>query len=164
MDYRFRSMSKTCAKTGRPLEPGSTCYSVLIEKNGEFQRQDFSQEGWDGLPEEAIGFWKCKVPLPEAKDAATVDPEALMQYFEQLQESPNQQQERLLYVLALFLLQRRRLRLDGSATLDDVEYLQLSGSRGEGPFEVRDQKLSQEEISELTAALNHQLTIGWEAA
>lgn len=164
MDYRFKPISKTCAKTGNPLVPGSLCHSVLVEMHGEFVRLDFSEEGWEGLPTEAVGYWKCQVPIPEARDASKVDSETLMQLFEQMLESPNSQQERLAYVLALHLLQRRRLRLDETIVQDDTDMLFLSGSRGEGPFLVRDQKLTQSEIADLRAALNHHLTTGWEAA
>jgi hypothetical protein len=164
MDYRFKPISKTCAATGEPLVPGEVCHSVLFERDGVYERLDYSQQGWQGIPEGAIGYWRCVVPHPESRDAATADPETLLHYFEQLIEQPNPQQERLGYVLALHLLQRRRLRLDGSREEDGVEYLQVSGSRGEGPFEVRDQQLSQEEISQLQAALNQQLTQEWSAA
>ena len=164
MDYRFRPLSKTCAATGQPLAPGSVCYSVLVERDGVYERLDYSADAWTGVPVEAIGFWQCVVPHPEAKDVHTVDPEALLQYFEQLVEESNPAQAKLLYVLALYLLQRRRLRLDGSHVVDDVEYLEVSGTRGEGPYDIPDQQLSRDEISELQAALNQQLTTQWNAA
>ncbi len=164
MDYRFKPISKNCAKTGKPLVPGSVCYSILVERNGDLERLDFSEEGWEGVPKEAVGFWKCRVPVPEVKDAARVDSETLMQLFEQLQESPNPQQERLAYVLALHLLQRRRLKLDDTAVVEESDMLQLIGSRGEGPFAIRDQKLTQTEIVELRGVLNRHLTTGGEAA
>lgn len=164
MDYRFKPISKTCAGTGEPLVPGSECYSALVDRNGVLERLDFSSTGWQGLPPNGIGYWKCTVPEPEQQHAAVTDPETLLSYFEQLLEAPNAQQERLAYVLALLLLQRRRLQLDSSVQRDQVEYLQLSGSRGEGPFEVRDQQLSQAEISQLQSLLNQQLLSEWNAA
>lgn len=164
MDYRFKPISKVCAGTGQPLVPGSLCYSVLVERNGIHERLDFSEEGWTGLPAEGLGYWKCLVPEAETKQVGSTDPEALLGYFEEIFEDPNPQQAKLSYVLALYLLQRRRLKLDGSEVRDGVEYLQLSGSRGEGPYEVRDQQLPQEEISELQMLLNQQLTSEWNAA
>lgn len=164
MDYRFKPISKTCYATNEPLQPGSECYSVLVEVNGQFERRDYSPKGWQGRPEESVGFWKCRVPEPEQKHASTVDPETLLQYFEQLLEEGNTQQQKLCYVLALYLLQRRRLKLDGSKTSDDAEYLLLSGSRGEGPYEVRDQQLDQAEMESLQLAINQQLTTQWNAA
>lgn len=164
MDYRFKPISKTCAGTGQPLIPGSVCYSTLVERNGVLERLDFSEQGWTGVPDDAVGFWKCLVPQQEPRQAATTDPETLFSYFEQLVEDTNPQQEKICYVLALYLLQKRRLKLDGSALHDDQEFLQLSGSRGEGPFEVRDQRLPKDEIAELQRLLNQQLTTEWNAA
>lgn len=164
MDYRFKPISNVCATTGDPLVPGEVCYSVLFDRDGVYERQDFSRQGWTGIPEGAVGYWKCLVPFPETRQAATVDPETLLQYFEQLQENPNPRQEKLSYVLALHLLQKRRLKLEESRTVDDVESLVLTGSRGEGPYEIRDQQLTQAEISELQADLNQQLTLEWNAA
>lgn len=164
MDYRFKPLSKTCAGTGLPLVPGSVCHSVLIEKHGTMERLDFSPDGWRGLPAEAVGCWQCVVPPAETRQAATADPEMLFQYFEQLVEDPNPHQARLCYVLALYLLQRRRLKLDGSCRRDDREHLQLSGSRGEGPYEILDQQLSESEISQLRAALDQSLTQHGQAA
>ncbi|TWT57003.1 hypothetical protein KOR42_03600 [Thalassoglobus neptunius] len=164
MDYRFKPISKTCAGTGEPLVPGEICYSALIEKDGSYDREDYSEAGWNGLPEGGIGFWKCIVPQPEQKSVSAIDPESLLQYFEQIVDQTNPQQQKLTYVLALSLLQRRRLKLDGSTVRDDVEYLQLSGVRGEGPYEVRDQQIPESELQQLQSALNEQLSSQWDAA
>lgn len=164
MDYRFKPISKTCAGTGEPLVPGSLCYSTLVERNGVLERLDYSEEGWQGMPDDGLGYWRATVPEAERKDAGSTDPEVLMGFFEETVEDPNPQQAKISYVLALYLLQRRRLKLDGSVVRDGVDFLQLSGARGEGPFEVRDQQLPKEEIAELQAILNQQLTSEWNAA
>jgi hypothetical protein len=164
MEYRFKPISKTCAGTGQPLAPGSVCYSVLVERLGRYERLDFSPAGWKGLPDDALGFWRCTVPVPETRRAATADAEVLMQQFEQLLESSNPRDSQLAYVLALYLLQRRRLKLEGTRLDDDAEYLELAGARGEGPYEIRNQELSEEQLTELRQALDQQLTLGWEAA
>lgn len=116
------------------------------------------------MPEGAVGCWQCVVPVPETRQVATTDPEVLLKHFEQLVEDPNLHQARMCYVLALYLLQRRRLRLDGTRSEDAREWLQLSGSRGEGPFEILDQKLSETEIAQLRAALDVSLTQFGQAA
>ena len=84
-----------------------------------------------------------------------------MQYFEQLYESPNQVQEKFLYVLALFLVQKRRLKLDGSRNEDEASYLQLTGTHGEGSFDIRDQNLDESEVEQLQQQLNSQFLEDW---
>jgi hypothetical protein len=163
MDYHFKPIGKICAATGQPLMPGERIYSVVVERNDELERLDFSPQGWSGPPEGTLGQWRCIVPAPETRPASVLDPTALLSYFEQLVEDGNPAHDRLRYVLALFLLQKRRLRLDGSRIDGDVEYLQLSGSRGEGPYEIPDQQLAETEIRELQAELNHSLAGGLKA-
>lgn len=164
MDYQLKSLGKTCAATGKPLAPGGRCMSVVVERNGQLERLDFSLEGWTGPPADTVGQWQCVVPEPEARRTAVVDPEAMLRYFEQLVEDANAAQEKLAYVLALFLLQKRRVRLDGSRAEGDFQFLQLSGTRGEGPWEIRDQQLSGDEVGRLQTELNQHLECEWNAA
>ena len=84
-----------------------------------------------------------------------------MRYFEQLSEEPNLAQEKFRYVLALLLLQKRRLKIEGSRQDGEIQYLQLSGSRGEGQFDVRDHQLSEDEILHLQNDLNAHLATEW---
>ena len=157
MDYHLKPIGKTCAGTGQPLEPGSTCHSVLVDRDGQLLRLDYSEEGWNGRPEDCVGEWLAVVP-DESPKPKTIDTESLMRYFEQLCEDPNPAHDRMRYVLALLLLQKRRLRLEGSRTDEDQnEFLQVIGSKSEGPFEVADQELDETEIANLQAALNAQL-------
>lgn len=162
MDYHLKPLGKTCSSTGKEFTPGETVRSVIIEQNGQLLRLDYSQEGWQGAPEGVVGEWKCQVPEPAAQGTKKIDPDALMQYFEQMHESPNQVQEKFLYVLALFLVQKRRLKLEGSRNEDEISFLQLSGTHGEGSFEIKDQNLEESEIEQLQNQLNTQFLEEWE--
>lgn len=161
MDYHLRPLGKTCAATGEVLRPGSVCYSALVERNGQLHRVDYSEAGWSGPPEGMVGQWKCVVPAESENKPKPLDPQALMRYFEQLAEEANPAQDRMLYIMALLLLQKRRLKLEGSQKEGEIEYLQLIGIHGEGPFLVRDQQLSETEIEELQTALNAHLSTEW---
>ncbi|HID24123.1 MAG TPA: hypothetical protein EYP14_17215 [Planctomycetaceae bacterium] len=161
MDYHLKPVGKTCAATGHELVPGSVCHSVLVEREGKLVRLDFSPEGWSGPPEGTVAHWKCRVPEPQGDRPQPLDTEGLMRYFEQLVEDADPSQEKFCYVLALLLLQKKRLKLEGSRVEDDVEYIELSGKHGEGPYSVRDQQLSDEEIREVQEALTKQLTTEW---
>ena len=157
MDYQLKTIGKTCAGTGEPLEAGTSCHSVLVERNGELLRLDYSEAGWKGPPEDSVGEWLAIVPDDDPKPKV-IDTEALMRYFEQLSEDPNPAHDQMHYVLALLLLQKRRLRFDGQRTDEDGnEFLQVIGSKSEGPFEIADQELDDTEIANLQAILNAQL-------
>lgn len=156
MDYHVKPMSKTCAVTGEELEPGSICHSVLIDEHGDQVRVDYSEAGWPGEPPEGfIAYWKSVVPESESADQPQpLEPEELFQFFEQIVEDMNPAQEKMKYVIALLLMQKKRLKMDGTRRDGDVDFLQLSGSQGEGPYEIRDQQLSPEEIAGLQQEMN----------
>lgn len=157
MEYHVKPIGKVCAATGAPLEPGSIVYSVLVEQEGETLRLDYRPESWEGPPEGMIGQWRAVVPFPEDDKPKPLDAHGLLEHFQQMLEDANPAQEKLCYVMALLLLQKRRLTLDGTRVDGDVAYLELSGSRGEGPFEVRDQQLTADEVTSLQAHLTAEI-------
>ena len=163
MDYHLKPIGKVCAATANPLVPGSVCHSVVVEENAGdgMTRLDFSDEGWSGPPNGTIGYWKSIVPDSTQPKNKPLDPDALMSYFEQIYEDANPAQEKFCYVLSLMLLQKRRVKLDGSRYEGETEYLELSGSRGEGPFTVRNSNLSDDEIAEFQTSLNSCLDSEW---
>ena len=157
IEYQFRPIGKSCAGTGQEFQPGERCHCVVVERDGQFTRLDYSAAGWKGPPEGTVGEWISQIPAGEPKPK-TIDTESLLQFFEQLCEDPNPAHDQQRYVLALLLLQKRRLRLEDSRTDDDGnEFLQLIGSKSEGPFEIADQHLSEVEIAQMQAALTAQL-------
>jgi hypothetical protein len=152
MEYQVKPLGKVCTATGKPLVPGSLCHSVLIEKHGEFQRLDYSAEGWQGPPAGALGVWKCQVP-GRLETNLQFDLNALYRQFEESAEDTNFLQLRIRYVIAILLLSKRRLQLDDTKRDGDTDYLLLSGTRGEGKYEVIDLKLPADEIKLLQKEL-----------
>jgi hypothetical protein len=152
-DYNVKPIGRTCAGTGRELVPGSLCHSVLIEKNGELQRFDYSDEGWSGPSPGFVAHWRCEVPEAVASSKKTFDADELMRQFEQLCEEASPAQDKFRYVLALLLLQRRRLKLEGTKSVDDQEFLELNGARGEGTFLILDQQLDDAEVQKMQEAI-----------
>ena len=71
----------------------------------------------------------------------------MLQYFTQLCESPNHVEQDYQYVLALMLLRKRRLILEENIEIDDQPAMRLIGTAGEGPFEVIERELSDEQVS-----------------
>jgi hypothetical protein len=153
MDFNLRPVSKLCAATGQELQPGETCWSVLIEQQGSVVRQDYSSESWQGPPEGAIGYWQCVIPEANDQAAQKLDVDALFDYFVQLCESPNHIEQDYQYVLALLLLRKRRLMLEDTIEIDDQPVMRLAGAGGEGPFEVVERQLSDEQILQLQTQL-----------
>lgn len=162
MDYHLKPLSKTCAATGAELTPGSVCYSTMVEQDGRFVRVDYSEDGWRGVDDGVIGFWKHRIPEVISDRPKPPDADDLLTYFEQLTEDANPARDKLRYVLGLLLMQKRRLKLDGTRTEGDTEFLQLVGSHGEGPYEVQDFDLTDDERQSLQQSVSALLTGGVE--
>ncbi len=152
-EYNLKPIGRICAGTGNELIPGDLCHSVLVEENGEPQRLDFSEAGWSQPPLGVIAHWRCIVPQPVATNKKSLDPDELMRQFEQLTEEANSSHDKHRYLLSLLLLQRRRLKLEGTKTIEDQDFLELTGTRGEGTFLVPDQTLDDQEVQQMQSAI-----------
>jgi len=157
MDYQLKPIGKHCHATGESLVPGALCHSALIEQQGQLVRLDYLATAWPGTPQGAIADWTCRVPDSTEETRAPLDPESLFELFEQLHDEASPSRAQLTYVLALLLIQKKRLRIDDTLLDEDDDVLILSGSGGEGPFELRDQDLSDAEIETLQHELNSYL-------
>ena len=152
-EYNVKSVGRTCAGTGQELVPGSLCHSVLVERDGNQLRLDYSEAGWTQPPHGLLAHWRCEVPEPSATVKKALDVNDLMRQFEQLSEEASPAHDKFRYVLTLLLLQRRRLKLDGTKVIDDQEFLEVTGARGEGTFLVPDQQLDDAEVQQLQDAV-----------
>lgn len=153
MDYHIRPAGRVCAVTGRAFRSGEWCWSVLLEKSGDVIRQDICSEAWSGPPEGAIGYWRCLAGAVPESHRPKLTADALFQTFLQLYESPNRVQQQYRYILALLLLRKRRLILEEVVEQDDRPVMKLSGSAGEGPFEIPEEELSESEMLRLQQQL-----------
>ncbi len=153
MDYNIKPLGKNCSASGEPLTPGSTCYSVLVMDDGKLARVDFNADSWSGPPDNAIAHWRSAVPDAKEETVNPLDPDYLFEYFERLSEDTSERDQKMRYVLALLLVRKRRLQIDGTRQDGDESFLEFSGTRGEGHFEVRDPELSEDEIEQLQVQL-----------
>lgn len=127
-EYKIGTSSRSCQACGHEFGVGDEYFSAVVETDEEdrLARQDFCPACWQGGAGAFFSFWKTRIPEPEAPDRrgpALVDLGRLMQLFEHLAESPDEQAQRFRYVLALVLMRKRRLRLADSR--------RLRGGRGE---------------------------------
>ena len=158
MEYAFRSIGRTCAATGAELTPGTLCRSALVERDGRLERLDFALSSWTTPPADTVGHWRCRVPAAAVPQVRRLDAETLFQEFERLEEVGHEQVRRLRYVLALLLLQKKRLELEDCRSEDEINYLVLIGAKGEGPYEIRDEQLDADEIAAIQRELLSQLS------
>lgn len=113
--YKIGRTTRRCSVLNRPLLPGEYYYSVVSGDEEEFSRVDVSAEAWTGPPENCIGHWKNRVPLPEEKKRELAPPEVLIDLLRSMGDQPGQAKMR--YLLALMLLRKRHLKTHHDAAL-----------------------------------------------
>jgi hypothetical protein len=110
MDYDVQSFTRRCTATGRELAPGEWYYSVLVSEGADLKRCDYSIDGWQGPPAEAIGYWKSQVPDKTSRRKQWAPNDVILHFFDELAQQPDKQDMR--YVLTLLLIRRRVFRLE----------------------------------------------------
>lgn len=113
-DLKIGRSTRRCAVSGRVLDPGEACYSVLIEKPDGVERIDIGLDQWNQAPEDAIGWWLAK-PNGNKRDRSFAPNDVLLRLLERWEGDPEHRAMR--YVLALLLLRRKVLSLDETASL-----------------------------------------------
>jgi hypothetical protein len=144
-DYQIQN-SRRCAATGRELKAGERYFSVLIDDGGKFVRQDYSQEGWPGPPRGAFSYWQGRLSPQAATRRTPLDEETLLECFHRLEGDEGPDKVRFRFVLALLLLRRKRLRLEGARQEGGQELLLVRCPKTGAHSAVTDPKMSDGEL------------------
>ena len=121
-DFEIQKCTRRCAETDRDLKPGDVFYSVLMAEGAGVVRRDYCEDGWQGPPENVIGWWKSTVPDPRTATMRWAPNDVMVHYFSELEGKADRQDTR--YVLALLMIRRRVVRLEETET-DDLGRQQL---------------------------------------
>lgn len=148
-DWHVQRATRRCAATERPLEPGETYYSALVEEGDSFKRLDFSLAAW---PEQDtsgfFSFWRTRLPEEtEAPRRRFVDTAVIHAFFTRLEEEESPAKQTFRYLLALILIRKRFLRLDGIERDAAGEYLAVHDRRRDRALQVRNPEPSAEALA-----------------
>ncbi len=148
LDFDIQRCTRRCAATDRELRPGEVIYSVLVPEGSQVVRLDYSEEGWQGPPENTIGFWKFQLPDPDANKVNWAPNEVMLDYFLRLENDEAKRDVR--FVLALLLMRRRVLRLDDAADRTaQQEVMILHCPRNDNEYRVPVASPSGERVKEI---------------
>ena len=157
-EYKVNRCTRQCHTLGRPLREGELYYSVVLESDEDYVRRDYSAESWTEPPEDAIGWWKCRMPTSDEKKLVLAPPEVLTDLLRQMENSPEKAKSR--YLLALMLMRKKIVRpVDGkSADVDPPssgqERLRLEVLATGGTIEIPVCTISRSESETLRDELN----------
>lgn len=135
VDFEVQRFTRRCAATDRELRPNEWYYSVLVQNGADVVRLDYSAESWTGPPAESMGWWKARMPNQQVAKGQWAPSDVMLEYLEKLLADPTQAD--MAYVLALLLVRRRVLRLDGSERdAADQEQLLMSSLTTEQEYRI----------------------------
>jgi hypothetical protein len=159
-EYQIQPNTRRCAVTGRELRAGDKFYSVLLEQGGQFLRQDYSSEAWQGPPHGSFGFWTGRLPTNEGNRPAPIDEDLLLDCLQRLEGEQEPARVNFRYVVALLLMRRKRLRFEEACMDGDQEVLLLRCLRTRKTYRVLNPRLTEEE----TAAVQEEVfkVLGWQ--
>jgi hypothetical protein len=107
-DYKVNRCTRQCHVQNRPLREGEWYYSVIVETDDEFVRRDYAAEAWTGPPEDAVGWWKKRMPKSSERKLVLAPPAVLIDLVRQMESFPEKAKSR--YLLALMLMRKRLLK------------------------------------------------------
>ena len=151
-DWRIRSRSHSCHKSGRPFVDGEVFYTALFESDeeeGRFERRDLAAEVWEEARAEGepFSFWRstyeAPVENPGAQVVAKESPETLLR---RLIDEDEAHTENARYILAVMLERKKTIReTDVRETGDNLLRIYEQPKSGE-IFIVKDPQLRLDEI------------------
>jgi hypothetical protein len=160
LDYQIQPNTRRCSATGRELQPGERYYSVLLDEDGKFVRRDYGAESWQGPPPGAFSFWAGRVPTADAKKRPPIDDDLLLDCFTRLEGESDPRRVSFRFVLALLLMRRKRLKLEGAAAEGGDEVLTMRCTRGGATHRVVNPRLTDEQIAEVQEEVFQ--VLGWD--
>lgn len=104
-EYKVNRSTRQCHTLKRPLREGEWYFSVIVESGDDHVRRDYSAEAWTGPPDDAIGWWKKRMPTTDQRKLVLAPPEVLVDLLRQMDPFPEKAKSR--YLLALMLMRRR---------------------------------------------------------
>ncbi|GMV95690.1 MAG: hypothetical protein HRF43_19925 [Phycisphaerae bacterium] len=153
-EWELARTSGRCALTGRVFGEGEAFFAALFETPAGFERRDYAPEAWSGPPEGCFCYWRGRVPRRDRKPTGLfIDPAMLTQIFVSLEDDPSEARQQFRFVLALLLMRKRLLRLEGSVRSEGREYWRMVLAADKSEHQVLNPRLTEERIAALSAQL-----------
>jgi hypothetical protein len=146
MEYHIQPNTRHCAVSGREIKPGERFYSVLLERDHQFFRQDYSDDAWKGPPEGTFSFWMGRLQDSKDRRPPPIDDDLLLDCFHRLEGQTEPHQLNFRYVVTLLLMRRKLFRFEDARPAKGRETLVVRSVRDRKTYEVVNPRLTEEEI------------------
>lgn len=154
MDWNIVKNSGNCRKCEKTLPEEEVIYSCLFLDNTAFLRVDFCGDCWNNSSDISFfSFWKTRMPKKGEPRRRVVDNAAIMDLFLRLGGNERFRNEpwakNMRYVLALFLMRKKLLKLQVQGSDDMGEFMELYSREEDKLFKIHNPRLDEEEVTRL---------------
>ncbi len=151
MEWYINRGSKVCVLCERTFAEEEIYISSLYDENNTFTRKDFCLECWDKKGEKNIfSFWRTKVPKKQETVQRYANIDVFYDLFNKLENETELSRVNFRYVLSLYLMRKKVLKLKTTHKSNGNEYLVLHNSKEGKDTEVLKPQLSKEEVLAVT--------------
>ncbi len=154
MAWEISRNSKKCIDCEIDFNENDEFFSGISEDGEEFVRKDYCCPCWNDETKDksqVFSFWKSKVPEKEKPSRPPIDTEAILSLFLKLEdEDESRSKINLRYVLALYLIRKRALKMKPAQTSEGKNTLDLYCPSEGRDIEVNYLDLTAEEIEDTT--------------
>jgi len=143
--WRIERPGEACSRCGEGFAENQVLYSALSERDGGFVRHDFCPACWEKADRNGcFCFWRRRHVQGEAKRAVETGP--MLEFFERLEGADSEQKRVFRYLLGLYLVRRRALKLVGRVRSAEGEALVLERRQSGTRTQVAAPSLTQEQM------------------
>ena len=151
MEWSINRGSHVCYICEKTFPEEEVYLSALYDENNEFLRKDFCDECWDKRDSEnSFSHWKTKISKKPEKTEKYAKTDVFYDLFNKLENENDLSRVNFRYVLSLYLMRKKVLKLKSSHKSNENEYLVLYNVREDNDTEVLKPKLNEEEVLAVT--------------
>lgn len=149
MQYDIAQAGRRCARTGRELQAGERHMVVLFERHDKLVREDVSLEAWQTPGTDAFAWWQTTVPASGQQPRLLLDDGLVYDCFLRLEGDAEEQKVNFRYVLALWLLRKRKLKFEEVQQEQGKDWLLLREAKVKRIHKVLDPHLNEDAIGQV---------------
>jgi hypothetical protein len=154
--WRITKSKGACCGCGAELAPNRAFFSCLIEEQSEFVRHDYCSVCWEKeAPGHPFCFWRGRLAATEPDQR--VDTDLMLEFFDRLEQADTEEKATFRFVLALYLMRRKELKLVEVRRADGGENLVFQRRSSGQKVEVEQPGLTEEQIRQAAGKMGELL-------
>lgn len=151
IEWNITKNSKRCLSCDKGFKENDEFFSALYESGELFVRKDFCPNCWDENDKKFVfSFWRFRVSISNDPPKSTINTDMMLDLFFKLESVQDAKSKlNLRYVLALFLIRKRILKLQKSKH-NESDLLTLSYPKEARIIKLQYPRMTEEEVDSTT--------------